>query len=228
MRKTAWLINFVLVLLLLTASSVRAVMASPHLSLSPSSGNYSVNDTFSVIVKVDSGSEVVGGVDAMGTYDSSRLELVSVTKASDMVFDESDGGGYCRAGESNSGGKFGFGCGTNDNLTDKSVNGSLMVLNFKAKAVGTATVAFTCTAGSTTDTNIVKTSPVVDVIVCGENVGGSYIINAASSDSSSDTATATSTPTSATLPKTGTVGVTLGLVAFGLVTVLSAVFLKFL
>ncbi len=231
MRKAALLINFVFILLLLTASSVKAVMASPHLSLSPSSGTYSVNGTFSVTVNVDSAGEVVGGVDGVGTYDSARLELTSATKASNMVFEATDGGGNCSINTATTG-KFSFTCYSNDSLTDTAVTGSLIVLNFKAKTTGTAAVAFTCASGSTTDSNIVKTSTSGDIIVCGENVNGSYTINESSSssdDGSDDTdTTVTNTPTSATLPQTGTVGITLGLVAFGLVTVLSAVFLKFL
>lgn len=233
MKKTAWLINFVFILLVLAASSAKAAVASPHLSLSPSSGNYSVNDTFNVTVNVDSGSEVVGGVDGVGTYDSSKLELISTTKSSSMVFNETDGGGNCFINSSAGAGKFSFTCYTNDALANTAVNGSLVVLNFKAKAVGTAAVSFTCANGSTIDSNIIKTSTSGDVIVCGENVNGSYTIGEASGEeeeSDSDT-TATNTPTTAssgTLPKTGTVGVTLGLVTFGLVSVLSAVFLKFL
>lgn len=226
MKKTAWLINFVFILLVLAASSVRAAVASPHLSLSPSSGSYSVNDTFNVTVNIDSGSEIVGGADGVGTYDSAKLELVSATKSSSMVFNETDGGGNCSINTATAG-KFSFTCYSNDALTDKAVNGSLVVLNFKAKATGTATVNFTCTSGSTTDSNIVKTSTSGDVIVCGENVNGSYTIGEASGESSS-TSTNTPVPTSSTLPKTGSVGVTFGLVAFGLVSVLSAVFLKFL
>lgn len=232
MKKTAWLINFILILLVLAASSVKAAVAGPHLSLSPSSGTYSVNGAFSVTVNVDSAGEVVGGVDGVGTYDSARLELTSATKASNMVFEATDGGGNCSINTATTG-KFSFTCYSNDSLTDTAVTGSLIVLNFKAKATGTAAVAFTCASGSTTDSNIVKTSTSGDVIVCGENVNGSYTINESSgsddnSDETNDDTGATNTPTSATLPQTGTVGVTLGLVAFGLVTVLSAVFLKFL
>lgn len=225
MKKTAWLINSVLILVMLVASSAEAAMASPHLSLSPSSGNYSVDDTFNVTVNVDSASEIVGGVDGVGTYDSSKLELVSTpTKASGMVFESTDGGGSCSVSSSAGVGKFSFTCYSNDSLTDKAVNGPLVVLNFRAKATGTATVGFTCTSGSTTDSNITKTSTSGDVIVCGENVGGSYTIG--ESDGGDTT---TNTPTTAgSLPKTGSVGMTLGLVAFGIVTTLSAVFLRFL
>ena len=72
MKKTAWLLNTFLILFLLTASSVKAVVAGPHFFVDPSAGNYSVNGTFSVTVKVDSASEVVGAIDGKGTYNGSQ------------------------------------------------------------------------------------------------------------------------------------------------------------
>jgi len=221
MKKTAWLFNFVFILVLLTASTAKAAMAGAHLSLSPSSGNYSVDDTFTVTMNADSASEVVGGVDAVGTYDSSKLELVSATKASGMVFESTDGGGSCSINTATAG-KFSVTCYSNDALTDKAVNGPLVVLNFRAKATGTATVSFTCTSGSTTDSNIVKTSTSGDVIVCSENVGGSYTIGESDGGDTSEPTTTTS------LPKSGSVGMTLALSVFGAVGVLSAIFLRFL
>lgn len=224
MKKTAWLFNFVFILVLLTASTAKAAMAGAHLSLSPSSGDYAVNDTFAVTMSADSASEVVGGVDAVGTYDSTKLELVSAPKASGMVFESTDGGGNCSINTATAG-KFSITCYSNDALTDKAINGPLVVLNFRAKATGTATVSFTCASGSTTDSNIVKTSTSGDVIVCGENVGGSYTIGESNDDGGSDS---TTTTTTTSLPKSGNTGVTLALSIFGAVGVLSAIFLRFL
>ncbi|MCW1948944.1 MAG: cohesin domain-containing protein [Candidatus Shapirobacteria bacterium] len=227
MKKTAWLINSVLIFLVLMASGAKAVSASPHLFVSPSSGSHSVDDDFSVTLSVDSGSEVVGGVDAIGTYDSARLELTSANKASSMVFDSTDSGGACSI-DTGTAGKFSITCYSNDALTDKAVNGQLVVLNFRAKATGTATLGFTCASGSTTDSNIVKSSNSADVIVCGENVGGSYTIDDSDGGSDDEDDEETTTTTTKTLPKSGNVGMTLGLLAFGAISVLSAVFLKFL
>lgn len=232
MKKTAWLLNTFLILFLLTASSVKAAVAGPHLLLSPSSGDYSVNGTFSVTVKVDSASEVIGAIDGIGTYDSSRLELVSAVEASPMVFESINGGGSCSV-DSSTVGRFNFTCYSNDSLSDQSINGNLVTLNFKAKATGTAVVEFTCASGETKDSNIIKTSNASDVIVCGENVNGSYVIGNSSSGGDTTTAAPTSsssssTTTSTELPKTGGVETTLGLVIFGAISLASAVFLKFL
>lgn len=231
MKKTAWLLT-IFMFLVLSRVEAKAVYAGAKLYLDPSSATKTLNETFTVTARVDSGGEVVGGIDGIGTYDSSRLELVSVTKASDMVFTNLDGGGSCQIGTS-SGGKFSFTCYANSAVDNTAVAGSLVVFSFKAKATGTATVAFSCTSGSTVDSNIVKTSTSGDIISCSENGSGSYTINGSSSSTTTTTtSTATSTPipssTSTELPKTGNVGATIGLVSFGLVSLLSAVFLKFL
>ena len=212
--------------------SARAAEAAPHLSMSPATGNYNVGDTFKITVKVDSGTETVGGVDGVGTYDSAKLDVVSAVKATPMVFDAT-GGGDCSVSTATVG-KFNFSCYSNDALNDKVAVGDLIVLTFKAKATGTALASFTCTSGSTTDSNIVKSSTSADVIVCSENINGSYTIGGTSSTSTTAVATPTSstttttTTTTAELPKTGGVGATFGLIIFGAISLASAVFLKFL
>jgi len=228
MKKTAWLSTIFVFLALLSQVEAKTVYAGAKLSLDPSSATKSLNETFTVTAKVDSGGEVVGGVDGIGSYDSSRLELVSITKASNMVFTNLDSGGSCQIGTS-SGGKFSFTCYANSAVDNTAVSGDLVVFNFKAKASGTANVTFSCTAGSTVDSNIVKTSTSGDVISCSENGSGSYTINEGSSSTTTSTATSTPVPTTSTeLPRTGNIGTTVGLVSFGLISLLSAVFLKFL
>ncbi len=226
MRKSVQIL-LLFVLFFLLEGGVNAVEAAAKLYFDPSSANKNLNDTFTVTAKVDSAGEVVGGVDGIGTYDSSRLELVSITKASDMVFGNLDSGGSCQIGTS-SGGKFSFTCYANVAVDNTAVSGSLVVFTFKAKATGTATVNYTCTDGSTVDSNIVKTSTSADVISCTSNGSGSYVIGQGSSSSATNTPTPTTTSSSTELPQTGSVGVTVGLVLFGLVSLVSAVFLKFL
>lgn len=227
MKKTACLLTTLVFLTLLSAVGARAVNASPKLYFDPSSATKNLNETFTVMAKVDTSGEVVGSIDGVGTYDSSKLELVSITKASDMVFTDVEGGGSCQIGAI-SGGKFSFSCYANSVLSNSVPSGNLVVFTFKAKATGTSTVSYSCTTGSTVDSNIVKSSNANDVISCGENGTGTYTVNEGSSSSSSGSSTNTTTTTTTTLPKTGGVGATLGLVSFGLVSLISAAFLKFL
>ena len=110
----------------------------------------------------------------------------------------------------------------------------MAVLTFRAKAVGTAVANFTCQTGSDTDSNIL-TMQGVDLINCSANQNGSYTIT---DGGSSSTVNPTAVPTSAssastqtqssTLPQTGNVATTIGLLVFGLVGVLSSWALRFL
>jgi hypothetical protein len=229
MKKTAFTLNTLLMLGLLMATGARAAIAGPHLIMEPSSGTYTTGTTFTVTAKVDSGTENVGGADGFGTYDSSKLELVSAVKASGMVFEKDNSGGTCAISSDSAVGEFNFSCYANDGLSDTPVVGNLVTFTFKTKAEGTAMVKFTCTTGSTVDSNIVKTS---DIIVCGENINGTYTINGTGSSTTTDDTTATpttdTTTTTSELPRTGGVGATLGLVIFGAISFISVAFLKFL
>ena len=96
MTKTAYLLNTIVILLLLMTASVKAASAAPYLYFEPAAGNYSLEERFSVTAKINSGTETVGGAAGVGVYDSTRLELVSITHAPNMVFSSNDGGGSCR------------------------------------------------------------------------------------------------------------------------------------
>lgn len=232
MRKKSLLkvIVFIIVVFLFTAN-VKAVNAVAKLTLSPTSGSYNNGDTFKVTVGVDSGTEVAGAVDGIGTYDSTRLELTDISKASDLVFTA----GECSINKSD--GKFSFTCYGQSSVEDKIIKGNLVVMTFKAKATGTANVNFTCTSGSSADSNIIKSLTSADIITCSSNDSGSYTINTSGTTTTttptptttSSSSTTTSTTTTATeLPKTGGIASTVGLIVFGAVSVLSALFLKFL
>lgn len=224
MKKAALSLIFIFAFL---AVSVRAVEATAYLTVSPTSGNYSVNDTFTVILGVNSGSDVVSGVDGVGTYSSSILDLTSIEQADSMVFEDVEGGGACTV-KNEEDGKFSFACYANQSYGDKAVNGALVKLTFKALTTGTGTLNYTCSSGSTSDSNIVGSSTVNDIITCGSNQSGSYTIGSSSGSTSTSTPTPATSTTTTTLPKTGNTAVTVGLVAFGLISLISAAFLKFL
>jgi hypothetical protein len=232
MKKSALFLVIFTSTAFLLAINARAVNAVAKLTLSPTSGSYSVDDTFKVTVGVDSGTETAGAVDGVGTYDSAKLELTDISQASDLVFVSGGSLGACST-KKDAVGKFSFTCYSNDSVDDKVIKGNLVVLTFRAKTTGTANVSFTCANGSTTDSNIIKSATATDIITCSSNDSGSYTIDASSDGDSSgeeDTTepTATRTTTSSELPKTGGIGSTIGLISFGLVSVLGALFLKFL
>lgn len=207
---------------------VNLVQATSYLTVSPTSGSYGVDDTFTVILGVDSGGETIGGIDGVGTYSSSYLELTSIEQADDMVFEDVEGGGACTIKDEDAG-KFSFACYANQSYGDQSVSGALVKLTFKAISVGTASLSYNCTTGSTSDSNIVGLSSITDVISCGSNQSGSYTISEGSSSSTTSTLIPTSTSdstTSSELPQTGSIETTIVLVTIGLVSLLSAIFLR--
>lgn len=225
MKKTAL---FLFLSLAFWVTGVKAVEAAAYLTVNPTTGNYSVNDTFNVTLGVNSMTEATGAVDGVVVYDSSKLELTSAVQASDMVFLNVDGGGACSIKQET--GTLSYSCWANDTVGDTTVNGPLVKLTFKATNTGTAALSYTCST-STKDSNIIGVSSIVDIITCSSNQSGSYTIGTASSTSTSTpvpTSAESNTTTTSTLPQTGSTGVTVGLIAVGLVSLLSAVFLKFL
>lgn len=222
-----------LILVVFSLLAVRPIMAvGPMLKFVPSSGTYTNGETFKVTIAVDSGVEKSQAVDAWATFDSGKLEVVSIETAASPVFSFSLDKNF-----NNSTGKFNANCISSDmsNFTATTLVGDLVTVTFKAKATGTASVNFNCTAGSTVDTNIYNLSA-ADVIDCASNVNGVYTINAGGGGTTADP-TATPVPSdggsdtttgSEELPQTGGIGTTLGLIVFGIVGVLSSLALRFL
>ncbi len=211
-------------LTLLIVSSVKAAEAGPMLKLSTPSETPVNGSTFKVTVGVDSGTAKSMAVDAFLTFDSTKLEVVSIDAAATPAFTNSMGKNIY-----NSTGKFdmSFNPSGDSVLSDSTViKGDLAVITFRAKGTGTATVNFTCTAGSTIDTNIFDTTG-NDVIDCASNQNGSYTIGAGSGPTSTPVVNSvTSAP--GELPRTGNVETTIGLMIFGLVGALAGVALRWL
>jgi len=109
------------------------------------------------------------------------------------------------------------------------VDEAFLRLSFKAKATGVASVNFTCNVGAVTESNIINQSA-LDIVECASNQSGSYTINAGGGG---DDLVDTPTPTTVVsgddeLPQTGGVAQTLGMVVFGMVSVMGALMLRWL
>ncbi|KKR67170.1 MAG: hypothetical protein UU09_C0037G0020 [Microgenomates group bacterium GW2011_GWA2_40_6] len=213
MKKSLFILSLVLCL---GVSASSAAMAGPMLKLSPSSGSFSNGSTFKVTVGVDSGTAKSMAVDAFLTFDAGKLEVVSVEDPATPAFTFSMG----------------------KNIYNSDV-GDLAVVTFKAKGTGSAAVNFTCSSGSTIDTNIFDNQG-IDVIDCASNQNGSYTITGDSGPQPTSPPGATSTPvppqatvtpnngSGAELPQTGSVGTTIGLLIFGIVGLIAGTILKWL
>jgi len=181
---------FLLILFLFLAIpfSLWAQTTSPHLSLSPTVKEISTGVNFNTTVSVDAGEQSISGVDVIIQYNSSLLEIVSISEGSffpTITTITTTPGKIEIYGIANTG-------------SPKSGTGTLATITFRGKSAGTATVSFTCQQDSTTDSNINSTSD-TDVIICADNISASYVISA-----SGGTITETETTTaSEDLPQTG-------------------------
>ncbi|MDD3679317.1 MAG: cohesin domain-containing protein [Candidatus Shapirobacteria bacterium] len=175
---------FCIFLFLAAPFPLLAQTATPHLSLSPTVKEVATGVNFNVVVSVDTGGQLSSGVDAIVQYNSSLLEVVSVSEGTffpTITTLTTTLGKVEIYGVANTG-------------SPKSGTGTLATITFRGKAAGTATVNFVCQQGSTTDSNINSTSD-SDIIICANNVNASYVVTGT-----------TVTPTIATgqdLPQTG-------------------------
>lgn len=209
---------------------VKAAMAAPHFTFTPTSGSYTNGSSFSVTLGAVSDQEKILGMDILGTFDATKLELVSIQSVASPAFAFDTGS--LQPHIYNDTGKFDVMLApvSSSVYEGKTVSGSLVTLNFKAKSTGTASVTLTCVDGTFPETNLVNAVN-ADVVSCSANQSGSYTITAGTSSEPTAVPTATTTTTSTTtteLPRTGSVGSTVGLAIFGLVSVIGACFLKFL
>lgn len=223
MKVTCRIVNLVVFLALFMTVSVRAAMASPRLTLSPSSGSYSNGTTFQVNVGAQTESQKTGGIDIWGTFDATRLEIQSITK----IADSSYGFAAISPNINNDSGKFDVALVSNSQSSYDAVAiaGDLIQITFKAKATGTASLNFTCQSGSFTDSNIISSEATnQDLIDCASNQSGSYTITDAVGGDSS-----TSTPTSAKqLPQTGMETPTIAMLIIGILGIISAAVVRVL
>jgi len=229
-------IIFLSSILFLLLSKRFAFAADPHLFLSPSSGNYS--QKFDVEIKVDTGSQAVGGVDVHLEFPKNLLKAEKVIKGD--AFTEVFSSIKNDEGKLRINAYFPF---TEAGKSYNGTDGLIATVNFTPLGTGTAAVSFTCTADSTTESNIVEKITVKDIIVCSANVNGSYTLTAGGASQPTSTPTphssagstptptpgaggAVSTPTP-TVPVTGSTAQTFGLLGLGIFTLLTGLALAF-
>jgi len=212
---------------------VRAVEAVGFFILFPAVGTYDQGSDFSVLLGANSGGEAVVGIDVVGSFDATKLELTGISK-----IDTANVYQFMSYSESlvtidNAAGTFAVTLTPVGSIYEgQAVDEVFLRLSFKAKAAGVASVNFTCNAGAVTESNIINQNA-LDVVECASNQSGSYTINASGGDDGGGDTVETPTPTTSTsggdeLPQTGSVAQTLGMVVFGVVSVLGALMLKWL
>jgi len=221
---------FLAVSFLFATAPVKA-FAAPRFTFTPSTGNYTVGTNISVIVGAESDAEKVLAMDVMGTFDATKLELLSVDKVSQPAFDFTYDPGAAKIQNDTGGFEVTLAPASTSLYDSATVSGPLLTLTFRAKAVGTAIVNLACTQGNTRDTNIANQDG-ADVVSCADNQSGSYTITEGAGGDNSAAPTATMAPTFDTeeteLPRTGGFGPTMGLLVFGSVSLISILLLGWL
>ena len=224
MRKSGYILSLIIAAGLFCASGVKA-LAAPHYVFSPTTKAVSAGEELDLEVKMESGTVKVAGADALVEYDTSRLDFVSVTPITTSFTYETSAFKATQP-KSNQVYVNMMKPDTESMLNSSVVSGVVYKIKFRAKGSGTAAVKFVCTDGMINESNILEMSGQVpeDKISCAENVNGSYEVGAVGGVTNP-----TSTPkpaTTATLPKTGSTEVTLGLMIIGTIGMIGAWFLK--
>lgn len=198
-------VSFFLISALLWPVKARA---GARLILDPASGSYSVNEEFSVKVKVDPANNDIVAIDSIINFDSDKLEVISV--AEETYFKSSTVGtaqGFTYNIENDNGKLLIYSFANIGNFS-LDTPGTIATIKFKAAAAGTASVTFSCQADSNSDSSLWSAEG-EDLIDCAAVGSGSYTIGSGGSDdggesgSSGSTSSSTATPTA--LPETGVV-----------------------
>lgn len=207
-----------LILIFLTVlglGSVKAAEAEANITLSPSSKSVNVNDTFSLDAILDTGGAQSSGADFILTWNpAGSLEIQT---ASDVSYGSSPLFTSNTPSRDNTNGKV-ISISTMSVATNTfSGKGTLASVKFKAKAAGTATLRFECSAGSRSDTNIWSSGS--DVINCEQTSGATVTVaSGGSTVTASPTVKPIGAPTATSggetkggLPNSGAFEVTLAL-----------------
>jgi len=186
-------ILFFLFLGLFLMLPVKAASAAGRFYLEPASGTYSSGEEFDVAVWVDPGGGEAVAIDGLIGFDTTRLEVVSVTE--EAFFTQAGVGtnqGFSYTTDADNGRITIYSFATIGNFSVTTA-GKIATIKFKAVSEGTATASFVCQSGGEDDSSIWD-SKQADLVDCPSNGSGSYTISAAGGGASP---TSTPTPTTA-------------------------------
>ena len=155
------LFPILIILILSFAVAPSAQGASASLYLSPSTGVYTVGNTFSVVVKVSSGGETINAAEATLNFNPSEISIVNISKSGSIFTLWTTEPTF-----SNSVGTIKFGGGTPKNFTGSAR--TIITVSFRAKTVGTTNVNFS--------TGLVLAADFKGTNVLASMGSGSYVI----------------------------------------------------
>ncbi len=151
---------------LLSSFTGKTYAQDASLTMSPSTGTYSVGSAVPLAVKLNTAGETSAGVDVVLEYDTTKLQFVSITEQS----------GYQYPTKSEAGGTILVSVNSLTGITGSDI--TVFTVNFTALAQGTTSVEFV-TSGALT-TGVFQTVSGDDLL--GTATGGTYTITAAAEE----------------------------------------------
>lgn len=194
---------------------VKAFAASPRLYLDPATATVNSGSTVELELKIDTAGQEAAAADAKITFPPATVGVSTVTAGTffpklSKVINSTTGlidlHAYFDSGD----------------VTSKSGAGAVAIITVKGTAAGSAEIALSCTAGSTTDNNIANPQG-QDIINCAQSSGAEITVKSAASTGGSTILTPTPTPS--TLPQAGGVFPTFTLAAAGVIFLASGLLL---
>ena len=170
--------------------------AAGTFSISPASGTQTLNSTFNVDVKFDTGADSVKTVKAYLTFPANLLSVDDILTVGSSVVT------WAERLYSNTNGTVSL----SGDVGASGISGSgklLATIKFKAKANGTAAVKFTSTS------QMLKTADNTDVLSLTSSTSGAYILGTLANQP-------TATPSGIPVPQTGNISPTAGIALLSL------------
>jgi hypothetical protein len=124
-----------LVCLLSLVANPSSALASSSLYLSPETGTYTIGNTFSVTVDINSNGKAINAAEAYMKFDQSKFQITSIDTSHSIFF------AWPKLEYSNTAGTIHFAGGlSSPGFTGTA--GAILVINFKGIALGTGNVTF--------------------------------------------------------------------------------------
>ncbi len=188
---------------------VNAQVRAASLKFDKTTATVDVNNTLTVSVVVDPGSDDINSIDAYVTYDATVLEAQSVANGTyfPTVTNNITSGKVYVAGM------------VDDPASSKTGTGTVATITFKGLQAGTVTLAYDCTNSKIVKNDINATN----IITCSEN--GTATITVGSGSNNSPTS---SEPTPSVLPETGLFDEVPKYAASGMILLFVGIMVRFL
>jgi len=164
------LVSKFLLLIFLIALFLPKKTLAATLSLSPLSQTVTLSTPFTVNLDLDTKGEKTTATDVLLTFDPTLLEITAFEFKQPTLYPVNT------KIIDNAGGKLRVTAAQQDAVNSYQGADNLAKITFNPKALGTASVVFSCEAGKYNESNVFKKGTSTDVLECGNLGNGTYVI----------------------------------------------------